>query len=216
MHYQMTTPSTAIDRDLLTIREVLKGNTAEYEKIIRQYNQQLFRIGVAYLGSEDGVEDVMQNTYLKAYAHLSQFKANAAFNTWLIRIMINECKQVLRKRERERTFYIQLQQDKEDVYDQGIHQSLIRKEMKEIVQQAILRLPVKYRTVFILREVEQLSTEETAAHLDLTPENVKVRLLRSKAMIREDLKESVAANELFHFYLTRCDQMVANVMKGIL
>src|ERR1044071_1430829 len=100
----MTTLLTARERDLHVIREVLNGNKAAYEKIIRQYNQQLFRIGIAYLGSEEGVEDVMQNTYMKAYYHLAQFKADAAFNTWLVRIMINECKQALRKKEKERKF----------------------------------------------------------------------------------------------------------------
>jgi RNA polymerase sigma-70 factor (ECF subfamily) len=88
--------------------------------------------------------------------------------------------------------------------------------MKEILQQAILKLPLKYRTVFILREVEQLSTEETAEYLELSQENVKVRLLRSKTMIRKELMRSAAAEELFDFYLTRCDRIAANVMNRIL
>ena len=87
--------------------------------------------------------------------------------------------------------------------------------MNELVQQAILRLPFKYRSVFILREVEQLSTEETAAFLELSPENVKVRLLRSKAMIRETLSTSVAAKELFDFHLQRCNRIARNVMDRI-
>jgi len=139
----MTNPLTARDRDFLVIQEVLNGNKAAYEKIIRQYNQQLFRVGIAYLGSEEGVEDVMQNTYLKAYYHLSQFKADAAFNTWLIRIMINECKQALRKKEKERKFFKEWKEDTGDGYDQGIQKTLIQKEMKQILQQAILRLPLK-------------------------------------------------------------------------
>ena len=212
----MITTSTARERDILVIREVLSGNKAAYEKIIRQYNQQLFRVGIAYLGSEDGVEDVMQNTYLKAYHHLSQFKADAAFNTWLVRIMINECKQALRKRENERKFLKAWNEDTVDRYEQGIQKTLIQKEMKQILQQAILRLPLKYRTVFILREVEQLSTEETAAQLELSQENVKVRLLRSKTMIKKELMRSAVAEELFDFHLTRCNRIVENVLSQII
>ena len=73
---------------------------------MRRYNQQLYRIGVSWLGTEDMVEDVMQNTYLKAWFHLPQFKGEAAFSTWLIRIMINECKQVIRRKEKERIAYL--------------------------------------------------------------------------------------------------------------
>jgi RNA polymerase sigma factor (sigma-70 family) len=212
----MMTSSTAREQDILIIREVLNGNKAAYEKIIRKYNQQLFRVGVAYLGSEDGVEDVMQNTYLKAYRHLSQFKADAAFNTWLVRIMINECKQALRKRENERKFLKEWNKESDDRYEQGIQKTLIQKEMKQILQQAILRLPLKYRTVFMLREVEQLSTEETATQLELSQENVKVRLLRSKNMIKKELMRSAAAEELFDFHLTRCNRISSNVMSHIL
>lgn len=211
----MPTIVTAANHDLSIIRDILSGNKDAYEQLMRKYNQQLFRIGIAFTGTEEGVEDIMQNTYLKAWYYLPQFKADAAFNTWLVRIMINECKQALRKKERERNFQQQWQQNKTAGYEQGIQQSLIHKEMKEAIQLAILQLPVKYRTVFILREVEHLSTEETAAHLDLSPENVKVRLLRSKAMIRKELMQSVSGKELFQFYLTRCDRVVESVMREV-
>src|SRR5688572_1163137 len=128
----MTTPLTAGEQDLLVIRDIRNGDTAAYEKIMRRYNQQLYRIGVAYLGAYDMVEDVMQNTYLKAWYHLPQFKADAAFSTWLIRIMINECKQAIRKKEKERIAYREYVQDKNAGYDQGIQKSLMQKEMKEM------------------------------------------------------------------------------------
>ena len=212
----MTTSLSTRNRDLLIVQEVLKGNKAAYEKIMRLYNQQLFRIGVAFLGTEEGVEDLMQNTYLKAYYHLNHFKADAAFNTWLVRIMINECKQHLRKKEKERMFLQQWQQGKPEQIDPGIQHTLMQKEIKQVLQQAILELPVKYRSVFILREVEQLSTEETAELLQLTRENVKVRLLRSKTMIRKHITSSIHTKELFSFYLTRCDRIVGNVMREIM
>jgi RNA polymerase sigma factor (sigma-70 family) len=209
----MTTPLTAGEQDLLVIRDIRNGDTAAYEKIMRRYNRQLYRIGVAYLGAEDLVEDVMQNTYLKAWYHLPQFKADAAFSTWLIRIMINECKQVIRKKEKERVAYRQYVQDKNAVYDQGIQKSLMQKEMKEMMQQAIMQLPLKYRAVFICREVELLSTEQTAACLEISTQNVKVRLLRAKAMIRRQLTETIAGQELFEFFAPRCDRVVGGVMK---
>ena len=91
----------------------------------------------------------------------------------------------------------------------------MQKEMKEMMQQAILQLPVKYRTVFMCREVEHLSTEQTAEQLDITTQNVKVRLLRAKAMIRKELLESLAGQELFEFYAPRCDRVAGSVMKRI-
>jgi RNA polymerase sigma factor (sigma-70 family) len=211
----MTTPLTAGEQDLLVIREIRNGDTAAYEQIMRRYNRQLYRIGLAWLGSEDLVEDVMQNTYLKAWYHLPQFKADAAFSTWLIRIMINECKQELRRKGKERTAYRQLMQDKNAVYDQGIQKSLMQKEMKEMMQEAILELPLKYRTVFMCREVEHLSTEQTAELLSISTQNVKVRLLRAKAMIRKELLQTLAGQELFEFFAIRCDQVVINVLQGI-
>jgi RNA polymerase sigma factor (sigma-70 family) len=211
----MTTPLTAGEQDLLVIRDIRNGDTSAYEQIMRRYNRQLYRIGIAYLGAEDLVEDVMQNTYLKAWYHLPQFKADAAFSTWLIRIMINECKQVIRRKEKERAAYRQYVQDKNAVYDQGIQKSLMQKEMKEMMQQAIMQLPLKYRTVFICREVELLSTEQTAACLEITTQNVKVRLLRAKAMIRKQLTETIAGQELFEFFAPRCDKMVSSVLQQI-
>jgi RNA polymerase sigma factor (sigma-70 family) len=209
----MTTPLTAGEQDLLVIRDIRNGDTSAYEQIMRRYNRQLYRIGIAYLGAEDLVEDVMQNTYLKAWYHLPQFKADAAFSTWLIRIMINECKQVIRRKEKERAAYRQYVQDKNAVYDQGIQKSLMQKEMKEMMQQAIMQLPLKYRTVFICREVELLSTEQTAACLEISVQNVKVRLLRAKAMIRKQLTETIAGQDLFEFFAPRCDNVVGGVMK---
>jgi RNA polymerase sigma factor (sigma-70 family) len=211
----MTTPLTAGEQDLLVIRDIRNGNTAAYEKIMRRYNRQLYRIGVAFLGIDDLVEDVMQNTYLKAWYYLPQFKADAAFSTWLIRIMINECKQVIRRKEKERAAYSQWMQDTNAVYDQGIQKTLMQKEMKEMMQQAILQLPLKYRTVFMCREVENLSTEQTAGHLGISSQNVKVRLLRAKAMIRNTVLQTVAGQELFEFYAVRCDRVVGSVLKNI-
>jgi RNA polymerase sigma factor (sigma-70 family) len=212
----MATPLTAGEQDLLVIREIKNGDTAAYEQIMRRYNKQLYRIGIAWLGSDDQlVEDAMQNTYLKAWYHLPQFKADAAFSTWLIRIMINECKQIIRRKEKERTAYRQWLQHKNLVYDQDTQKSLMQKEIKALMQQAILQLPLKYRTVFICREVEQLSTDETASLLEITPQNVKVRLLRAKAMIRKQLLNTLDGQELFEFYAPRCDRVVANVLSQL-
>jgi RNA polymerase sigma factor, sigma-70 family len=212
----MATPLTAGEQDLLVIREIKNGDTAAYEQIMRRYNQQLYRIGIAWLGSDDQlVEDAMQNTYLKAWYHLPQFKADAAFSTWLIRIMINECKQIIRRKEKERTAYRQWLQHNNLVYDQDTQKSLMQKEIKALMQQAILQLPLKYRTVFICREVEQLSTDETASLLEITPQNVKVRLLRAKAMIRKQLLNTLDGQELFEFYAPRCDRVVANVLSQL-
>lgn len=195
------------------VARILVGEKKLYEIIIRRYNQRLYRIGMSVLNNDADTEDAMQMSYIKAYEHLSQFKQKSSFSTWLIRIMINECLLLKNKRER-------FDEDGIEKYLQ-IKSSMktpanifMNKELNGILENAIANLPQKYRIVFILREVEELSVKETAEALELEESNVKVRLNRAKNMLREDLNSYIKEN-VYSFHLSRCDAIVKNVFNRL-
>jgi len=145
-------------------------------RLDRRYNPQLYRVGMAYLRNHAEAEDAMQNAYLKTFLYLRRFEGNAAFATWLTRIMINECLMLLRRKKRSvvgstpmHVAYLDRAATAEAPTD-----ILNAAEMKAILEHAIQRLPCRHRAVYILREVQRLSTEETATCLALSPANVKV------------------------------------------
>lgn len=151
---------------------------------MRRYNQRLFRMARAILRDADEAEDVVQDTYVRAYASLDQFAGRARFSTWLTKITVYESAARLRKRKR-------LQEtppssDKESQSMRSVESSDLNPEQQPVshealsfLEQAVDALPAMYRCVFVLREVENLSTDETADCLNLTEETVKIRLLRA-------------------------------------
>ena len=205
------------DRD--AIAEVVRGNREMFEVLVRRYNQQLFRVGFACLKRHDAVEDAMQNTYLKAYLHLGKFRGSSAFGTWLTRIMINECRMWLRKHRRDSD------QPLSDTVAEGSQptdeapeasSNLTATDMKKLLERAIDELPPRYRKVYMLREVQQLSTTETARCLGLSTENVKVTLHRAREQLKAKLLKNAAASELFAFLAPRCNRLTAKVMAAVL
>ncbi|RSL17532.1 RNA polymerase sigma-70 factor (ECF subfamily) [Edaphobacter aggregans] len=164
------------------------GETALYEVIMRRYNQRLYRIARAILHDDAEAEDVMQDAYVRAYEHLDQFSGRALFSTWLSRIAVHESLARLRARDRNP----QLDSTETDGelsmkmtgQSPTPEQSASNTQLRELLEQAVLKLPERYRTVIMLRHIEELSTSETAEALDLTEENVKVRLHRGHGMIR--------------------------------
>lgn len=194
------------------IRLVLAGEKHRFEGIIRRYNQRLYRVGMSVLGDDDGTEDAMQAAYVNAYEHLSQFGHRAAFATWLTRIMLNECYRV--RRSRARSFTPVLEDNENIIQMKTPENVMVSKELSQVLEKAIGRLPEKYRIVFVLREMEELSIRETAEVVGIQESNVKVRLNRAKSMLRDSLgaymKESV-----YSFHLSRCDRMVQDVMARI-
>jgi RNA polymerase sigma-70 factor (ECF subfamily) len=199
------------------VERVIGGDTALYEIIMRRYNQRLYRVARAILRNDAEAEDVMQDAYVRAYAHLQQFAGLAPFSTWLTRIAVHEALQRVRLRDRN-------QQLDDTAGDGGLpmktaestldpEQCASRAELAQLLEEALLDLPVRYRAVVMLRDVEELSTGETAAALDLTEENVKVRLYRGRAMMRAWLLGRVGAKakNAFSFMATRCDRVVYGV-----
>jgi RNA polymerase sigma-70 factor (ECF subfamily) len=213
------TLSTGTIPDSEIIARVLQGEKDLYALLVRRYNQRLYRVGMSMINDDAEVEDVMQVAYIKAYENLAQFEFKAVFSTWLTRILINEC--LLRIRKRKRSFPVDTTTMNNEMYQQLTtdtqtpFKKVLNSELKNILQEAIQKLPEKYRTVFIMREIENMNVAETQECLDLSEVNVKVRLNRAKALLRNSLSTYYKKEEILHFHLTRCDRIVDNVMKGI-
>ncbi|WP_103071309.1 RNA polymerase sigma factor [Aquimarina sediminis] len=208
------------DSDVIT--RVLSGEKELYEILLRRNNQKLYRVIRSYVKDTAEIEDIMQNTYLKAYEKLFQFKHNSQFSTWLIRIGINETLARLKTKGKYRNlhtsenslsknFVLEIP-DKEQLNPE---KKMIRQEAKQILEKTIDRLDAKYSTVYVLREVEGMSISEISDCLGLTVSNVKVRLHRAKDMIREELYELSMSADVFEFGFDRCDNIVDKVMNTI-
>jgi RNA polymerase sigma-70 factor (ECF subfamily) len=200
------------------VDRVKGGETALYEIIMRRYNQRLYRVARAILRDDAEAEDVMQDAYVRAYQHLDQFEGRALFSTWLTRIAVHGA--LARLRSRNRTEQLEQTEDdgefRMDVLETSPdpEQNASRAELGHLLEEAVLRLPEQYRAVVMLRDIEELSTTETAAALDLTEPNVKVRLHRGRAMARGWLFDKIGANAktAFPFMGMRCDRVVQGVL----
>ncbi|HKV81248.1 MAG TPA: RNA polymerase sigma factor [Candidatus Sulfotelmatobacter sp.] len=203
------------------VQRVKAGETALYEILMRRYNQRLYRVARAILRNDAEAEDVMQDAYVRAYQHLDQFAGRAAFSTWLTRIAVNEALGRVKLRKRIDQLDIDQYEEESVMGPQENAPNPEAKastgELRELLEAALLELPEQYRTVVMLRDVEGMTTAETAAALDLTEENVKVRLHRGRLMIRNWLMEKVGTNctNAFPFMGDRCDRVVAAVFSRI-
>jgi RNA polymerase sigma-70 factor (ECF subfamily) len=204
------------------IRRILGGEKELYEILVRRNNQKLYRIIRSYLKEDAEIEDIMQNSYLKAYIKLYQFKLESSFSTWLIRIGINES--LARLKEKGKLYHLNERSD--DLRSNTIleipdnkqldpQDKMIRNEAKQLLENAIDHLDTKYKTVYMMKEVEEMSLKEIAIALDLTVANVKVRLHRSKEMLKEKIYEVANDKIIFEFGFSRCDRITENVMKLI-
>jgi RNA polymerase sigma-70 factor (ECF subfamily) len=202
------------------VARVKAGDTALYEIVMRRYNQRLYRVARAILHDEDEAEDVMQAAYVRAYQYLHQFAGRSPFSAWLTRIAVHEALARLRLRKRS--------QQMEEAGDGEIFMTMVEPspdpeqsasgaELGRLLEDAVLDLPEQFRTVVMLRDVEELSTSETAAALDLSEENVKVRLHRGHAMLRGWLIARVGtqAKNAFPFMGVRCDRVVHGVFQRL-
>jgi RNA polymerase sigma-70 factor, ECF subfamily len=181
--------------DLALVERVRAGDLAAYDTLVRKYERQIFRIAQHITQNREDAEDVMQDAFLKAYEKLDQFQGNAKFYTWLVRIAVNESLMRLRKRRTSKT--VSMDEDLEteegrvprDFADWAPNpeQNYDTSELSDILRRTINGLPRSFRVVFVLRDVENLSTEETAEALGLSVPAVKSRLLRARLQLRERL-----------------------------
>jgi RNA polymerase sigma-70 factor, ECF subfamily len=200
------------------VARVRSGDTACYEVLMRRYNQRLFRIACSIVRDDDEAEDVIQDAYVRAYASLHQFAGRAKFSTWLAKIAVHEAFSRLRKRNRIEDVPVSAHQNSQSMVDMKSldpdpEQETLRREAASFLEQAVDSLPGMYRPVFVLREIENMSTAETAGCLDLTEETVKIRLIRARQMLRQELyvRAGATSSQAFQFLGWRCDRVVRRV-----
>jgi RNA polymerase sigma factor (sigma-70 family) len=207
--------------DAAVIRRVLGGEKELFEILLRRYNQKLYRVIRSYLRDQDDIEDAMQETYLKAFGKLEQFMGNASFSTWLIRIGINEA--LLRlKRNKTRRLYgdtTDLMQDNivqlPDNDQTNPEKMTIGKETKQLIESAIDELPEKYRVIYVMKEVEGMDNAAISQCLGISDGNVKVRIHRTRSLMKDALLRLSSDARIFEFGNSRCDAVVDFVMRRI-
>lgn len=210
---------TALSDEQIVAR-VVDGQTALFEILMRRYNERMYRAARSIVRDELEAEDVMQQAYVNAYAHLRQFDGRARFSTWLTRIAIHEALGRVRKRGRYESVDFN-QEDSSVVYLQttlpGPEHEVFAGELRAFLESAIDTLPDGLREVFMLREVDGLSTADTAACLTVSEDVVKTRLSRARASLRRDLaaRAGLVASDAFRFPQPRCDRVVAAVFARI-
>jgi RNA polymerase sigma-70 factor, ECF subfamily len=174
------------------VEQIKAGGTALFEIIMRRYNQRLYRVAYSILRDQADAEDAIQETYLRAFQFLHQFAGRAKFSTWLTRIAVHEALARTHRRDR----YVSLDQETPIAADRSTHprstrspeQAASNSELGAILHDAIAALPSHYRAVLELRDIHEVSTEEAAGRLQISQENVKIRLHRARAMVRKQLR----------------------------
>lgn len=201
--------------DFEIIEEVLDGGTDLFEEIIRRYNAPLYKIGRSYNINHQDTQDLMQDTYIAAFYSLIKFENRSSFKTWLIKIMLNNCFHKKHNARFTNEIVQDINEDSRPMFSNPkneVSQVIENKELGNIIEKALEKVPFDYRIVFSLREVIGFNVADTASLLDISESNVKVRLNRSKAMLRKEIERKYAPKELFDFNLIYCDTIVNNVM----
>jgi RNA polymerase sigma-70 factor (ECF subfamily) len=206
-------------------RRVAGGDQAAFESLMRRHNRALFRTARAILRDDAEAEDALQEGYLQAYRTIGSYRGEARLSTWLARVVANQALMRLRKHAR-RSAIVPLQpglavdeidQKAEGSMDQEPSRTAGRAEVRRLLESRIDALPGAYRTVFVLRAVEEYSVPETAAILDIPEATVRSRFFRARSLLREGLAAEVdlACEDAFAFAGERCDRIVARVMQRL-
>ena len=217
----MTTDGEALTDDEV-VRRVALGEGALFELLVRRYNQRVYRVARSIVKNEAEAEDVMQQAYVNAYAHLGQFAFRAKFSTWITRIAVHEA--LARVRQRARLTEIDAMPETgrgEEVLratGPGPEEQALTAELRSALEASLDALPEMYRTVFVLREVEGLSTAEAAESLEASEDVVKTRLHRARSLLQQELlaRAGEGARHAYSFDAVRCDRIVAGVFRRLL
>jgi RNA polymerase sigma-70 factor, ECF subfamily len=194
---QSKATETAVSDELALVQAAKQGDVSAFEQLVKRYDRNIFRIAQHITQNREDAEDVVQDAFLKAYENLDQFQGNSKFYTWLVRIAVNESLMKLRRRKTSKTVSMDEDVETEEGsmprefadWSPNPEQQYGQSELSEILRKTIQGLPASFRTVFVLRDVEGLSTEETAEMLDLSIPAVKSRLLRARLQLRERLNK---------------------------
>jgi len=214
-------PSTLPDSEI--VRRVRAGDRALFEVLMRRHNQRVYRAARAVVKDETEVEDVMQQAYVNAFTHLHQFEERSEFSTWLTRIVLNEAFARRHKLQSSASISASVDDDRGAFMetmrspDPDPERQAYAQELRRVLEEAVDELPEHYRTVFMLRDIEGLSTNETSVGLGVGEEAVKTRLHRARAMIRRAVSSrlGVVAPGAFQFLAPRCDRVVVAVLERI-
>ena len=209
------------DSDAGLASRVARGDTRAFEQLMRRYNRTLFRTARAILRDDGLAEDAVQEAYMRAYGAIDSFRGESKLSTWLIRIVANEALARRRKDVRRAEVMPLSGGDAVDLetpmQEDGPQQMAERGEMRRLLEAKIDRLPDSYRAVFVLRALEELSVEETAAALGIPEATVRSRFFRARGLLREAISREidVAFGEAFGFAGARCDRIVARVLARV-
>jgi RNA polymerase sigma factor (sigma-70 family) len=227
----MTTLATAHaasteDDDATLARRIAAGDARAFEPLMRRHNRRLYNLARATLRDDAEAEDALQEAYLSAYRSIGQFRGDAALSTWLSRLVLNECLARLRRHARRQnvipmaasTPQTDIERDAvaspaEDAPDKA----LARAEMRALLERKLDELPEAFRTVFVLRAVEDMSVEETAQCLGIPEATVRTRHFRARSLLRESLAQEIdlAERDVFEFGGAHCDRVVAAVLRRL-
>lgn len=201
------------------IQKILNGEMALFEILIRRYNAILYKIARSYNFNHDEAQDLLQETHIAAYQNLKKFESRSSYKTWIAKIMVNKCLYKLSygssKYEVSNQIADENSQPMFSSKKQSTEANVLNRELSIILEKSLEKIPVHYRTVFLLREVEGLSVAETADMLNLTAVNVKVRLNRAKTLLQKELEKYYSKAQLYDFNLVYCDIVVKNVFNTI-
>ena len=209
-----------ISTDEEVIEKILNGELVLFEILIRRYNPVLYKIARSYGFSHQDAQDLMQDAHVAAYQKLSQFEHRASYKTWISKIIIHQCLYKLKYGYYKNEVPTVSPSDSET---QPLHmkasvqpdQHTVNKELGIILEKSLESLPISYRTVFVLREIEGFSVKETAEILNISSINVKVRLNRAKSLMQKEVERFYSGADIYSFNLIYCDAVVQNVFARI-
>jgi len=194
---------------------VTGGDIAMFEMLIRRYNAVLYKIGRMYGFNHQDTEDLMQDTHVAAYTQLKSFEERSSYKTWISKIMVNKCLYKMKYG------YFKKEVPTEDVYNDESstavydEKTVLNRELSGVLEKSLEKIPVLYRSVFALREIEGFSVAETAELLGITTVNVKVRLNRARALLQKQVEQFYSQSEIYSFNLIYCDDIVKKTLHAI-
>ena len=222
----MPKPASEVD-DAELVGRIARHDQAAFEVLMRRHNGKLFRVARAILKDDAEAEEALQDAYLEAYRHMGDFRGGARLSTWLTRIVINQALMRLRKQKRDRivvpfgseraTERGQAEADVTDERSETPPGATLRAEIRRALERRIDELPTAFRTIFVMREVEDMTVDETAECLSIPAATVRTRLFRARALLREALARDMdmATVDVFSFAGERCDRIVAGVLARV-
>ena len=219
-------PKSALDQqsdDAALLERTAARETGAFERLMRRHNSRLFRVARAILKEDAAAEDAVQEAYLEAFRHAGTFRGDAQVSTWLTRIVINQSLMRLRRQKRDRVIVpfgrqggdgVSGAEEPADERSESPAASTLRAELRRLLERRIDELPAVFRTVFVMRDVEEMSVQETADLLGIPQATVRTRLFRARALLRQALARDLdsATVDVFAFAGERCDRIVSAVL----